>query len=115
MIAIAQRIIDTSVRRALEEDIGSGDLTSEGTLSPELKGTAEFVAKESFLVCGVEIVTHCGAAADLPWCPGPVPWVAPAAPACGDVAEPVAGLDAQEVELRGEVLFFTVPPHEHLA
>lgn len=45
-----------SIAKFLHEDIGSGDITSEATLPPEQIGTAEFVAKESFVVCGVETV-----------------------------------------------------------
>lgn len=40
----------------LHEDIGSGDITSEAILSPEQTGTAEFVAKENFVVCGMASV-----------------------------------------------------------
>lgn len=45
-----------NIARFLHEDIGSGDLTSEATLSEEQVGTAEFIAKDSFVVCGMESV-----------------------------------------------------------
>ena len=45
-----------AIERFLHEDIGSGDLTSEATLDPEQSGIAEFVAKGSFVVCGMEQV-----------------------------------------------------------
>ncbi len=45
-----------AIGKFLHEDIGSGDITSEATLLPEQSGTAEFVAKGSFVVCGIETV-----------------------------------------------------------
>ncbi|MDH3391958.1 MAG: carboxylating nicotinate-nucleotide diphosphorylase [Desulfobulbaceae bacterium] len=44
------------IEKFLCEDIGSGDLTSEATITQEQIGTAAFVAKGSFVVCGVETV-----------------------------------------------------------
>ena len=49
-------ILKKNIEKFLHEDIGSGDLTSEATLPPDQTGTAEFVAKESFIVCGIETV-----------------------------------------------------------
>jgi len=49
-------ILKKAIEKFLHEDIGSGDLTSEATLSPDETGTAEFVAKGSFVVCGVETI-----------------------------------------------------------
>jgi len=45
-----------SIERFLHEDIGSGDLTSEATLLKEQISIAEFIAKGSFVVCGMESV-----------------------------------------------------------
>jgi nicotinate-nucleotide pyrophosphorylase (carboxylating) len=49
-------VLKKDIGKFLEEDIGSGDLTSEATLNPDQRGTAEFVAKGSFVVCGIETV-----------------------------------------------------------
>jgi len=49
-------ILKKAIEKFLQEDIGSGDLTSEATLSADQAGTAEFVAKGSFVVCGIETV-----------------------------------------------------------
>jgi len=49
-------VLKKVIERFLQEDIGSGDLTSEATLPPDQTGTAEFVAKGSFVVCGMETV-----------------------------------------------------------
>ena len=43
-----------AIEKFLHEDIGSGDLTSEAILDAEQAGIAEFVAKGSFVVCGIE-------------------------------------------------------------
>jgi nicotinate-nucleotide pyrophosphorylase (carboxylating) len=45
-----------AIEKFLLEDIGSGDITSEAILPPDKDGIAEFVAKGSFVVCGMEIV-----------------------------------------------------------
>jgi nicotinate-nucleotide pyrophosphorylase (carboxylating) len=45
-----------AIEKFLQEDIGSGDLTSEAILPADKAGTAEFVAKGSFIVCGTETV-----------------------------------------------------------
>lgn len=49
-------VLKKAIEKFLREDIGSGDLTSEATLEPGQTGTAEFVAKGSFVVCGIETV-----------------------------------------------------------
>jgi nicotinate-nucleotide pyrophosphorylase (carboxylating) len=49
-------LLKKAIEKFLHEDIGSGDLTSEATLPPDQAGTAEFVAKGSFVVCGIETV-----------------------------------------------------------
>jgi nicotinate-nucleotide pyrophosphorylase (carboxylating) len=45
-----------AIEKFLLEDIGSGDITSEAILPPDQDGIAEFVAKGSFVVCGMEVV-----------------------------------------------------------
>src|SRR5210317_48200 len=47
-------VLKKHIEKFLQEDIGSGDLTSEAILDAELAGIAEFVAKGSFVVCGIE-------------------------------------------------------------
>ena len=49
-------ILKKVIKRFLHEDIGSGDITSEATIIQEQSGTAELVAKGSFVVCGIETV-----------------------------------------------------------
>lgn len=43
------------IRAALEEDIGSGDITSEATISAKIHGRASLYAKQSITLCGSEI------------------------------------------------------------
>jgi nicotinate-nucleotide pyrophosphorylase (carboxylating) len=47
-------VLKKNIEKFLHEDIGSGDLTSEAILDADQLGTAEFVAKESFIICGIE-------------------------------------------------------------
>ncbi|MEN8231166.1 MAG: carboxylating nicotinate-nucleotide diphosphorylase [Thermodesulfobacteriota bacterium] len=49
-------VLKKVIGKFLHEDIGSGDLTSEATIIQEQSGTAEFIAKGSFMVCGIETV-----------------------------------------------------------
>ncbi len=49
-------VLKKDIEKFLHEDIGSGDITSEATIFMEQRGTAEFIAKDSFVVCGVETV-----------------------------------------------------------
>src|SRR5262245_38316870 len=44
-----------AVRRALTEDIGSGDLTTNATVDADLMATGRFVARQPMTVCGVEL------------------------------------------------------------
>lgn len=52
-------MVDTKIRRiiaaALAEDIGKGDITTLATVSPKKKGRAVAVAKQDFIVAGLEI------------------------------------------------------------
>jgi len=50
-----QEIIDV-VRRALSEDIGSGDLTTNATVDEDLMATGRFIARQPMTVCGVELI-----------------------------------------------------------
>jgi len=47
--------IDRIVRTALEEDIGLGDVTTRATVEPGTQGRAELVAKEDFVLSGLEV------------------------------------------------------------
>jgi nicotinate-nucleotide pyrophosphorylase (carboxylating) len=45
-----------AVRRALAEDIGSGDLTTNATVDADLMATGRFIARQPMTVCGVELI-----------------------------------------------------------
>lgn len=49
-------LLDELLRSFLREDIGRGDLTSEAIFLPTQIGSARLVAREAFLVAGVEAV-----------------------------------------------------------
>ena len=48
-------IIDPILRRALEEDIGTGDVTTLATIEPGTQASAELVAKEDFVLSGIDV------------------------------------------------------------
>ncbi|WP_225072358.1 carboxylating nicotinate-nucleotide diphosphorylase [Desulfuromonas sp. CSMB_57] len=47
--------IDTILRNALHEDIGLGDITTLATVAPGTAGRAQLVAKESFVLAGMDV------------------------------------------------------------
>jgi nicotinate-nucleotide pyrophosphorylase (carboxylating) len=47
--------VDRLIRWALDEDIGPGDVTTAATVTPGTIGRAELVAKEDFLLAGIDI------------------------------------------------------------
>jgi nicotinate-nucleotide pyrophosphorylase (carboxylating) len=48
-------ILDPILRRALEEDIGTGDVTTLATIEPGTHASAELVAKEDFVLAGIDV------------------------------------------------------------
>jgi len=48
-------ILDPILRRALEEDIGTGDVTTQATIEPGTQASAELVAKEDFVLAGIQV------------------------------------------------------------
>ena len=44
------------VERALEEDIGSGDVTTNLCVPPDRKANGRFLVRESIVVAGVELL-----------------------------------------------------------
>ncbi|HET6319073.1 MAG TPA: carboxylating nicotinate-nucleotide diphosphorylase [Chloroflexota bacterium] len=59
------RGIDAVVQRALDEDIGRGDLTTEATVPSGTQATAEIVQKATGVLCGLPIVDTVFAQLDL--------------------------------------------------
>jgi nicotinate-nucleotide pyrophosphorylase (carboxylating) len=45
-----------AVERALAEDVGSGDITTDATVAADLQAEARFVAKQSIVLAGVELL-----------------------------------------------------------
>lgn len=43
------------VRRALEEDIGAGDITTRATVDPQLRGRAQLIAKSALVLSGLDV------------------------------------------------------------
>lgn len=48
-------VLDPILRRALEEDIGTGDVTTLATIEPGIQASAELVAKEDFILAGIDV------------------------------------------------------------
>jgi nicotinate-nucleotide pyrophosphorylase (carboxylating) len=48
-------VLDPILRRALEEDIGTGDVTTLATVEPGTQASAELVAKEDFVLSGIGV------------------------------------------------------------
>ena len=53
-LELSKRIIET----ALDEDLQSGDVTTEAIISPSLTSTAKIIAKEDGVVCGLEVAHY---------------------------------------------------------
>ncbi|MEJ2700545.1 MAG: carboxylating nicotinate-nucleotide diphosphorylase, partial [Desulfuromonadales bacterium] len=47
--------IDRIIRNALQEDIGPGDVTTLATIEPGTSARAELVAKEDFILAGIDV------------------------------------------------------------
>lgn len=77
--------VDRLIRIALEEDIGPGDVTTAATVAPGTVARAELVAKEDFVLAGIDIARRVFALVD------------------GEVAFEALIRDGQAVR-RGEVL-----------
>lgn len=51
--------LDEFVRRALAEDLASGDITSDSTIPESATGIADAVAKEVLVLSGSEVYARC--------------------------------------------------------
>ena len=56
MMDVGHPEIVDAVRRALEEDIGAGDVTSNACVPLEREASGEFIAKQAQVVAGVELL-----------------------------------------------------------
>lgn len=56
MFDISHPEIRAAVERALAEDIGTGDITSELTVPPDLQAHGSFLAKQQLVVAGIELL-----------------------------------------------------------
>lgn len=45
----------SAIGEFLTEDIGRGDITTQATVSPEVRGMGRFLAKEYLVICGLEV------------------------------------------------------------
>jgi nicotinate-nucleotide pyrophosphorylase (carboxylating) len=47
--------LDTIIQKALEEDIGPGDITTDSIIDPHAMGKAELIAKEQLILAGLPV------------------------------------------------------------
>ncbi|QTA83680.1 putative nicotinate-nucleotide pyrophosphorylase [Desulfonema limicola] len=47
--------IKNLIKTAMEEDIGSGDITTDNIIAPDMTGSGEIIAKESLVIAGLDI------------------------------------------------------------
>jgi nicotinate-nucleotide pyrophosphorylase (carboxylating) len=52
-------VVDRVVGVALEEDLGSGDITTEACVDPDARAVAHAVAREPLVVCGATVFARC--------------------------------------------------------
>jgi nicotinate-nucleotide pyrophosphorylase (carboxylating) len=45
----------SSIAEFLSEDLGRGDITTQATVAPEVRGVGRFLAKENLVVCGLDV------------------------------------------------------------
>ncbi len=46
------------IELALKEDIGSGDITTDATVSPDTDGTGDVIAKDDFILAGLDVARN---------------------------------------------------------
>jgi nicotinate-nucleotide pyrophosphorylase (carboxylating) len=56
MFDVSHLEVRDAVERALTEDIGAGDITSQLTVSPALKARGSFIVKQDLVLAGVELL-----------------------------------------------------------
>ncbi|MCE5281260.1 MAG: carboxylating nicotinate-nucleotide diphosphorylase [Deltaproteobacteria bacterium] len=52
---LPKQTLDTLIRRALDEDIGAGDVTTSSALGGDEKGLAQATAKEPLVLAGIDV------------------------------------------------------------
>jgi nicotinate-nucleotide pyrophosphorylase (carboxylating) len=57
-------VVRALVRRALEEDVGPGDITTRATVSPQATASGVFVAKSACVLAGLDVVREVFAQVD---------------------------------------------------
>lgn len=55
MMQLDQSTIYSQVVEFLKEDLGRGDITSQATVRGGIRGRGRFLAKQDFILCGIEI------------------------------------------------------------
>lgn len=48
-------LLDNIIEKAIQEDLGWGDITTESTVNAEIISTANLIAKQNLVLCGIDI------------------------------------------------------------
>lgn len=62
--SVPRVVVDEIVRRALSEDLGRGDVTTDACIPPDLPGRAALVAREALVLAGIDVAAAVFAAVD---------------------------------------------------
>ena len=54
-MSINMNMLDSILKNALEEDMGTGDITTLSTIAPNACACGRYIAKESGIICGLDI------------------------------------------------------------
>jgi nicotinate-nucleotide pyrophosphorylase (carboxylating) len=49
------QFVDELIELALKEDIGSGDITTDAIVLPDIKGAGDVIAKDNFILAGLDV------------------------------------------------------------
>lgn len=58
LLELPRPVVDALVSRALEEDLGAGDVTTEACVPPEARATAHGVARKDVVACGAPVAAR---------------------------------------------------------
>ncbi|MCC6875409.1 MAG: carboxylating nicotinate-nucleotide diphosphorylase [Sandaracinaceae bacterium] len=62
--SVPRVVVDEIVRRALSEDLGRGDVTTDACIPPDLPGRAALIAREALVLAGIDVAAAVFAAVD---------------------------------------------------
>jgi nicotinate-nucleotide pyrophosphorylase (carboxylating) len=52
------QFVDELIELAIKEDIGSGDITTDAIVSPDIQGVGDVIAKDDFILAGLDVARN---------------------------------------------------------